>query len=171
MCKAADGGRHFALDHPMTSESWTTRLISIVKRMLGVYVVDFYFCMLGMVAEDELGVEPARKPTRVITSSAQIFRALSEYRCDGTHHHVHLMHGRASAAQVYPEMFCLLMCRAFARQVDQDRLQAQGRPVPALASTAPVSWAPRWPIRGRRRSSCSRSTRSCVPGGMLYERW
>ena len=44
---------------------------------------------------------PAKKPTRWMSSSAQMLRRLSK-RCSGKHSHQHLVGGRAKSAEDYP---------------------------------------------------------------------
>lgn len=41
-------------------------------------------------------------------------------RCDGSHGHVQLFHGRAKACEIYPEEFCRKLCEAYALQLEED---------------------------------------------------
>ena len=76
--------------------------------MRGVLTIDVDMCMFGLSVVD---VELCKKPTRIITHSAEAVRALTGRRCDCGHSHVHL-EGRGpggnktALAQQYPEAFC-----------------------------------------------------------------
>ena len=62
-------------------------------------------CMFGLVSRDSEGVAPAKKPTRILTSSTAIRDMVSRV-CDHQHRHVQFVSGRASAAQEYTVDFC-----------------------------------------------------------------
>ena len=59
-----------------------------------------------------------KKPTGFITSSR--VAAQLNLQCDGSHSHVHLVGGRAAAAQVYPDELCRAILRGVARQKSAD---------------------------------------------------
>ena len=72
----------------------------------GVYAAVFDFCMLGMETETDDGEKrAAKKRTKVLTNSVAVATLLREAQCDGQHEHEHLLNGRASACQEYPENF------------------------------------------------------------------
>ena len=78
-------------------------------------------CQFGLVSEDEKGVAPAKKPTRFMTNSLEVYKMLSK-KCDGRcPRHVQLMEGRAKAASVYPRQLCRAALRGTARQMRVDR--------------------------------------------------
>ena len=59
------------------------------------------------------------KPTGMMTNSWCLQLALN-LRCKGDHSHVHLVGGRASAAQEYPGDLCDTICRGLAEQKRHD---------------------------------------------------
>ena len=61
-----------------------------------------------------------KKPTGFMTSSRHIAKELNRL-CDASHDHVHLMAGKASAAQVYPPDLCKAMLRGIAKQKQEDK--------------------------------------------------
>ena len=109
--KQARAGRYFAFEHPAGAASWNTRVMPMLARMQGCRQVEFDFCCFGMKSEDELGVGMVKKRTRVLTNSEFVARGLGKAQCKGDHRHVHLVHGRAAACQVYPAAFCRAVCR------------------------------------------------------------
>ena len=60
--------RYFALEHPASAASWDTEVLALLRSMKGVVEVEFDFCALGMRSEDEYGVAPVKKRTRIITN-------------------------------------------------------------------------------------------------------
>ena len=60
-----------------------------------------------------------KKPTGFLSSSRFVAEELNRY-CDGSHDHVHLMAGKAAAAQVYPPDLCKAMLRGITRQKKAD---------------------------------------------------
>ena len=62
---------------------------------------------------------PAKKPTRFMSNSWCILQELS-VRCDHSHVHQHLVGGRASKAQEYPDELCRAICRGLANQKRYD---------------------------------------------------
>ncbi len=61
-----------------------------------------------------------KKPTGFLTSSKYIAIELDK-RCDGGHAHLPLVGGRATAAQVYPDMLCEAICRGVVNQKKFDK--------------------------------------------------
>ena len=74
-----------------------------------------------MAGEDEHGVAPAKKTTGIMTNGRMIADVLSQCRCDGSHRHVQLLHGKAKQCEIYPEKFCRKLCQAYAMQIEEDR--------------------------------------------------
>ena len=66
--------------------------------MKGVTCLVLDQCMYGFVSEDQEGVEPARKTTRIATNLWGAERLLS-MRCNRPHRHVQLVDGKAKEAQ------------------------------------------------------------------------
>ena len=60
-----------------------------------------------------------KKPTGFLSSSRFIAAELNRY-CDGSHDHVHLVAGKAAAAQVYPPDLCKAMLRGTRKQKQAD---------------------------------------------------
>ena len=82
-------------------------------------------CRFGMsshIREREGDRGLVKKPTGFMTSSRCVAAQLGR-RCNGRHDHVHLVGGRASSAQVYPQPLCEAMLRGVAQQkrVDSGR--------------------------------------------------
>ena len=53
---------------------------------------------------------PVKKRTRIMTNSPKIANRLARFQRDGSHWHMPLVNGRASACQVYPRKFCAQIC-------------------------------------------------------------
>ena len=87
----------------------------------GAICTKFDFCMLGMVGEDDLGIAPAKKTTGIMTNGKVIAEVISQHRCDGLHRHVHLVHGKAKACEIYPEPFRRTLCQAYTLQIEHDQ--------------------------------------------------
>ena len=88
------------------------RLREIQQLMLhpGVIKVVGHMCAYGMKSTDEKGEGLVKKPTGWLTNSpyiAEQVSALCSNRWKGRlHRHVHLISGRAKAAEVYPLKLC-----------------------------------------------------------------
>ena len=63
--------------------------------------------MYQETAEGEMMV---KKPTGFMTNANHIANELGK-ECNGKHTHVHLLNGRASRAEVYPDELCKEMIR------------------------------------------------------------
>ena len=73
--------------------------------MKGVTCLVLDQCMYGLVSEDQEGVAPARKTTRIATNLWGAERLLST-RCNRAHRHVQLVDGKAKKAQEYLGVLC-----------------------------------------------------------------
>ena len=112
MClRQAQAGRRFLFEHPCGAKSWTLNIVNKLLQVKHAAKIAFDFCMLGMKSEDEMGEDPAKKRTSIITNSQLLAHRLSQYQCDGNHRHVKLINGRARKCQEYPDEFCELVCR------------------------------------------------------------
>ena len=100
-----DGNRHFVFEHPLAATSWKLRSLRRLRARAGVVETTVHMCMFGLTSKDALGVAPAMKPTRIVTSSAAIRDSVRRL-CDHKHRHVQLLNGRAAAAQEYAVEFC-----------------------------------------------------------------
>ena len=94
-------GRFFLHEHPKPSASWQEPEIERLASLPGVYKVESPMCKWEMVAEDQQGVGYVRKDTCWLTNSPEMAKCI-EGKCEGGHRHVHLINGRARAAQTYP---------------------------------------------------------------------
>ena len=96
-------------------------MLDMVVSIPGVIYTKFDFCMLGMLGEDDIGIAPAKKTTGIMTNGKVIAEVISQHRCDGTHRHVHVVHGKAKACEIDPEPFCRTLCHAYALQIEHDQ--------------------------------------------------
>ena len=62
-------------------------------------------CMFGLTSSDRDGEAPAKKPTRFMTNSLEVFKILDKKCVGSCARHVHLMDGRAKAASIYPRSY------------------------------------------------------------------
>ena len=104
--KQVKAGRLFLFEHPVQARSWNLKLVKRLFKYNRVCTVDFDFCQLGMQSEGR----PVKKRTRTMTNSPTIANRLAKFQCDGSHWHIPLVNGRASACQVYPREFCAQIC-------------------------------------------------------------
>ena len=100
-----DGNRHFIFEHPLTASSWKLPSLRRLRARAGVCEAVVHMCMFGLVSTDSSSTAPAKKPTRILTSSTAIRDQVCRV-CDHQHRHVQLVNGRASAAQEYTVEFC-----------------------------------------------------------------
>ena len=87
-----------------------------------VHLVETHMCRFGMsshLKEKDGDRGWVKKPTGFMTSSRCVADQL-ERRCDGRHDHVHLVGGRAAAAQVYPPALCQAMIKGIVMQKKVD---------------------------------------------------
>ena len=115
------GGRYFLHEHPDTATSWKVPCIERLAEMPEVLIAKADQCMFGLTSRDQLGVAPAKKPTRFMTNSPEVHKLLDK-RCDGScPRHVHLMEGRAKAASIYPKKLCRTVLRGVVNQMKMDK--------------------------------------------------
>ena len=96
--------------------------IEEVESLPSTMRVKLDMCQFGMVShftskDGPLG--PVKKPTGMLTKSWCLQLELAK-TCPGNHEHVHLLGGRASAAQEYPKQLCEAICRGLAAQKKAD---------------------------------------------------
>ena len=100
----ASCNRYFLHEHPWSARSWRLPCVEEVSKLPGIATVRFDMCQFGMLShwEGKQGpLGPGKKPTGMMTNSWCLQQELSR-NCPGDHEHVHLVGGRASAAQEYP---------------------------------------------------------------------
>ena len=126
-------GRHFLHEHPQGATSWKDpRMVRLLKRAnVGVTVADQ--CMYGLTTKGPSGEEVrAKKPTQWASSSPHMLRRLST-RCDGTHHHQHLISGRAAAAAYYPPKLISQILRGMRDTADAEHVESDWTPEMGVA--------------------------------------
>ena len=97
-------GGYILHEHPQSATSWhVPEMVEFVAKH-NLERLNAHMCCFGLQSSDDGGVGPVKKPTGFITNSKIIRDELSR-KCDGLHRHVHLVGGRAKAAQVYPHNF------------------------------------------------------------------
>ena len=79
-----------------------------------------HMCANGMKSSDEHGEGLVKKPTRIMSSSPEVLARVA-IGCSNEQggpqlRHVHLVQGRARAAQVYPKALCVKICEGIAAQ-------------------------------------------------------
>ena len=77
-------------------------------------------CQFGLTSRDELGLGLVKKPTIMLTNSVEMHRQMDRQCTPGSHRHVHLMGGKAKAAQKYPPELCRAVCRGVVNQREMD---------------------------------------------------
>ena len=124
-------GRYFLHEHPASAMSWAEEEVRRIAQMPGVEIAVGDQCQYN--AQDTLG-NPIRKPTKFMTNSPHIAKALSK-RCagrlgecsrakGGTHA---LCNGeRAKAAAIYPFALCRAILTGFRNQMIADGRLARG---------------------------------------------
>ena len=107
-----EAGRVFVFEHPATATSWENSSVKDLMQLPGVMLSVMYMCCYRMVAQDEEGVAPVRKTTKILTNAPEVADALS-HRCEGGHRHVHSISGRPKDAAKYPPGFCRAIVKGF----------------------------------------------------------
>lgn len=74
-----DLGLHFLHEHPETANSWDLLQMIALRRRRRTHVTTIDQCMYGLVTPNSDGsaMVPTKKPTRFITSSAQMASQIS----------------------------------------------------------------------------------------------
>ena len=88
-----------------------------------------------MTACDDKGRGLVSKPTRIMSSDVEVLKRI-EKPCRGGHRHVHLVAGKAKAAQVYPRKLCTTLCAGIAAQSKLDELGLEARPLMSVEEMA-----------------------------------
>ena len=101
--------------------SWKLEVMMDILKMKGVHTVIGDQCQFGLETTGGAGTAvPARKRTRFMPKSAEIFKELGRL-CPGDHVHQHLVSGRAEKAAIYPEGLCRAICRGLVKQMEVER--------------------------------------------------
>ena len=123
-----DQGRYFLHEHPASASSWKEASMVELMNTHGVERVVADMCCFGMVSHDEQGTGLVKKPTGCLTNAECISRELSQ-RCVGGHRHVHLIGGKASAAEVYPYDLCCAILVGLKKQLTLSGRLKSGEPL------------------------------------------
>ena len=121
-------GRHYVHEHPKGSAAWKLPEVQQFVLETQAEIVDLNMCAFGMKARDEQGVGLVSKPTRIMTSAHEVAKRVNR-KCCGGHRHVHLVSGRARAAQVYPRELCERICEGISVQRKLEELGVEAIPV------------------------------------------
>lgn len=96
-------GRRFLHVHPLGATSWALRAMQSLRQDSRITQIKADMCRFGMSHTESDGEKILiKKPTRFMTNSRGIAHELDK-RCEGGHAHCHLVTGRATGAEVYPE--------------------------------------------------------------------
>ena len=126
-----EAGRYFLHEHPASAMSWAEEEVRRIARMQGVQVVVGDQCQYD--DSDKRG-NPIKKPTRFMTNSVHIGRALSR-RCEGKLGNCSRRKGgahalcngeTAKAAAIYPFALCRAILTGFRDQMIGDKRLAPG---------------------------------------------
>ena len=130
-----EGGRHFLHEHPLGSTSWQIAEVADLAEVPGVTRVRGDQCQYGAeVARGEHLGDPIMKPTRFMTSSEEVGKALSKTcqndggRCSrpaGGFHRLCSGQHAADAAK-YPRGLCRAILSGINAQLTQDDLLKNG---------------------------------------------
>ena len=113
-------GRHLLHEHLGAVTSWRVPCIEALSNLPEVKIARADLCMFGMRSKDQIGEAPAKKPTKFMTNSLELYKILNR-KCDGScPRHVHLMEGRAKAAAIYPKKLCRAVIQGAMRQIRLD---------------------------------------------------
>ena len=100
------------LEQPLTSGAWSLEPVMKLIATKGVISTEYHQCMYGLTAVGRLGVAPAYKPTRVLTSNPALAETLTR-RCNGSHRDAQLVGKSAcSRAAQYPHGLCDAILKA-----------------------------------------------------------
>ena len=94
-----------------------------LEKTQGVVTTALDMCRFGMVTRVGDVDVPVRKPTKVMTNSAEIAKEVGR-RCEGGDRHEELTGGRAKACAIYPDAFCKAICVGLVRQRRSDERAA-----------------------------------------------
>ena len=135
--------RYFMHEHPMRSAAWKMKEMVIFCSKPEVQSIRVDMCAFGMTASDERGPGLVEKATRIMSNADAVLERI-ERRCtnniDGgsKHRHVHLISGKAKAAQVYPRAFCQCVCEGIAAQKKMDRMGVRSVPLMSMEAMEEV---------------------------------
>ena len=131
-------GRFFMHEHPHSASSWQLPEVMELLCHRDVESVTCDMCAYGMVSEDENGIAPAQKRTRIMSNSPEVLKRVGKQctnKTDGekAHRHVQLLGGRAKKCQVYPKAFCQAVCEGVAAEKKLRALGMAAQPIMSVS--------------------------------------
>jgi hypothetical protein len=108
-------GRHFLHEHPASATSWSVPGMAALRKRKGVGEVVSHLCQFVLSTRSGKGRERALKPTRFLSSAAEVLKHLDK-QCPRDHTHQRLAQSRAREAAVYPPELCRAMLRGIEAQ-------------------------------------------------------
>ena len=137
-------GRFFMHEHPHSASSWQLPEIMEMLCHRDVDSVTCDMCAYGMVSEDEHGVAPAQKRTRLMSNSPEVIKRVGRQCANkdgngGAHRHVQLLSGRAKKCQVYPGAFCQAVCEGVAAEKKLRALGMMAQPLMTISEMQEVT--------------------------------
>jgi hypothetical protein len=122
----AAGKRYFLHEQPYGAWSWSFDFVKELREMPGVHFVRGVQCGFGQWSRDVHGEGLVLKPTGWLTNSSEVAERVGVECSNKTapsatpHRHIHLVNGKASAAEVYPQALVLAILEGFAAQLRRD---------------------------------------------------
>ena len=110
-------GRYFVYEQPWAATSWKDESVTAAKSLPGVTLVKGNQCVFGQQTigpDGEQGL--VAKPTGWLTNSPEVAKRVGLLR-QGGHEHVHLLEGRAKAAEKYPTKLVKAILRGIKAQL------------------------------------------------------
>lgn len=116
-----ENGRHFLHEHPASAASWAAPGVQRLLAQPGIAAVTCDQCRFGLQVKGENGEYGlAKKPTRFMSSSAEVLKELDK-KCNHEHEHVPLMgKQRTTAAAIYTPELCRAMLRGIEAQLHRE---------------------------------------------------
>ena len=87
--------------------------LALVNKLLHVDSaerVNFDFCQVSMTIIVQDAALLVKKRTSIVTNFSKLARALRQRQCPGLHAHANTMGGKIKQCEIYPDMFCELVC-------------------------------------------------------------
>ena len=123
-----DAGRYYMFEHPWTARSWQIPAVQRLAQRLGTHLVRTDMCCYDMSLEGWRSHGLVKKPTGIMTNSAEIARMVAR-RCDDSHDHLKTMMGNIKQCRIYPSKFCQAVCEGIRRQRHRDEQLQQAQVV------------------------------------------
>ena len=116
-----DKGRWLVHEHSSTATSWSEGCVLALMKSEGVATTITDQCMFVLKTwSSDGGPAIAKERTRFMSSPKEILDAINK-KCDGSHTHQPLIHGRAGAAAIYPPTLCKATCKGLVKELRMQR--------------------------------------------------